>query len=171
MKECLRCKGTGEYKSFTGKITTCDYCEGKGYLPSPLEEQELREIIERITINRKGKLSLRKSAPNNVRDRIGYKESRIYAVWRLARFHGGLDVTMPMCAMTDIYYDPYQDEIDAIASKVAQIFCGTDMAAACRWGQLFGWAKDVPAGLPITAYEGSPPVITEKPIDEWLETF
>jgi len=171
MRECLKCKGTGVYESFKGRKEKCYYCEGKGYLPSPLEQEELREILEKITVKRRGKTSLRKSPPNNIRDRISYKGARSYAVWRLARFHGGIDVTMPVCAMTDIYYDSYKDELDEIAGKVAKIFFGTDMAAAYRWGKIMGWVDDVPNGLPSTAYEGNSPILEEKPIEELLELF
>jgi hypothetical protein len=100
------------------------------------------------------------------------QDKRSYYVWRLARFHGGIDVTMPMCAAFDLAYDPYRKELDEMAEAVARKTCGTDMAAAAaayRWGQALGFAPSAPEGLPITAYPGGPDVIAPKPFEERLE--
>jgi len=164
--KCLRCDGKGIYKK-----EKCYYCGGEGILPSPMEKNNLKEILTTVTVNKKNKIQLRKSPPNNLKDRFYYKGARTYYVWRLARFHGGVDVTMPVCAVADVMFDPYKNELDAIAEAVAKIFFGTDMAAVYRWGKLFGWIDEVPAGLPETAYERGPVTLEDKPLEEFLELF
>lgn len=161
--KCLRCNGKGTYKK-----EQCYYCAGQGILPSPLEKDNMKEILNAITINKKNKVQLRKSPPNKLEDRFCYKGARAYYVWRLARFHGGADVTMPVCAVADVMFDPYKNELDMLAEAVARIFFGTDMAAAYRWVKLFGWVDEVHAGLHETAYERGP-VAEDKPLEEFLE--
>jgi hypothetical protein len=159
MRDCTACKGKGKHE--WGK---CYSCDGKGYFLEPDYEQ----IIEAVVKKTKKTASLRKSRPaveNSVEGR------RIYYVWRLIRFHGGIDVTMPVIANMEIHGDPYEPELDLLASKLAKIFCGTDMAAAYRWGQAFGWVKpkQVPEGLPLTAYEHMLVCLEDKPEDELPE--
>lgn len=157
MRECLSCHASGK---------ECSYCGGKGFVPAP----DIEALTLAVTNKRGGSLRLRQSPPNG--NRLYFKGAREYFVWRLARFHGGADVTMPVMAETYIRHDPYQEELDAIASALARTFFGTDMAAAFRWGMAFGWVKpdQVPDGLPESAYPGGCVVPAgDKPEDEYLK--
>ena len=68
----------------------------------------------------------------------GVVKNRAYYVWRMARFHGGVDVTMPMAASFCVYGDPYVEELEAIADEVARENFGSNMEAAKRWGRALG---------------------------------
>jgi len=81
-RNCTRCKGTGRGSSTVGNY--CVFCKGTG----TFEEPNYEEICKAI----KGRKGLRSARP---------QAKRAYYVWRLARFHGGADVTMPMMAMLD----------------------------------------------------------------------
>ena len=89
----------------------------------------------------------------------------------MARFHGGADVTMPVCASMDVAGDPFVDVLDIIADRVAQRVYGTDKAAAYRWGSaLFGSDMKVPDGMPASAYSCGPVVLDgDKPEEEMME--
>jgi hypothetical protein len=87
-----------------------------------------------------------------------------------------VDVTMPMMATMDLGNDPFRKELDAIASAFARMFCGTDMAAALRWGPLIGGISQEEADAymekhpqPATAQSMGPVVIGDKPEEEKLE--
>jgi hypothetical protein len=154
---CPKCNGTGKYlqKGFTalsGTVYqdtehTCYTCDGTGRFNRP----DLNAILAAITNTRTH--GLRASKPKG-------NDRRAYYVWRLARFHGGADVRMPMCAVFDSGSDPYLPLLDALADIVARKAFGTDLAAAFRWGNALG-TLDVPApdGLPATAYAGGPEVL------------
>lgn len=129
--------------SCTRGAVPCRSCQGAGTYPEP----DIQAIAAAIK-GRKGLRSKRPDAP------------RAYYVWRMARFHGGQDVTMPVCAMADVQDDPWTRELDAIADAVAQAVYGTDMAAAYRWGGLL--SSDVPPappGLPTSAYPCGPALL------------
>ena len=115
---------------------------------------------------------------NEVRGRKGLRtkrpdSARAYYVWRMARFHGGADVTIPMFAMSEISGDPFVAELDSFADLVAKAAFGTNLAAAHRWGGLLGLrsaAERPMKGLPATAYELGPVLNgVEKPECELLE--
>ncbi len=63
-----------------------------------------------------------------------------YYVWRLARFHGGADTTMPMLASLMMHGAAKEemDSLDYLADKVAMEAFGTDMAAAHKWSGVLG---------------------------------
>lgn len=153
-RNCGRCKGAGfnvtpaqeEFSytdSTTGRTThyaatpektqKCTYCDGRGDFPSIDIDMLLTAI--------KGRKGLRSAAPKPRDGSRGYgdlHDHRAYYVWRLARFHGGEDVTMPMTVTMLIHHDPFQKELDAIADRVAKAAFGTDLAAAHRWGRALG---------------------------------
>ena len=156
---CTRCNGTGKNK-YDGR--TCYACDGKGQFPAP----DYKQILKALLVNRKGKQTFRASAPKG---RETAEQKRIYYVWRLTRFHGGADVTMPVMAETCISGDPYAKELDKFAGMVAQRVYGTQMAAAYRWGSIFGAVKSVPAGLPGSAYPGGMATDENKPLEELAE--
>ena len=92
-----------------------------------------------------------------------------YYVWRMARFHGGADVTMPVSAVMEIAKHPWIRELDALADRVARRVYGTDLAAAHRWGRALGHIdRDMP-GLPASAYPCGPVADEHKPIEEAAE--
>ena len=144
-KKCLRCEGVDSHK--------CYACDGKGHFEKPDYTLILQEI--------KGRKGLRSSRP---------KSKRAYYVWRMARFHGGQDVTMPIIAECEISGDPYEPELSKLADMVARHVLGTDMAAAHRWGRVMGYIKNDIPGLPLSAYENGPVVLDRnKPIEELAE--
>lgn len=148
MRQCKACKGSGE-----GLSGPCLTCSGKGMVEAPDGLAILKQVL-----GRKGLRSKRPSDP------------RAYYVWRLARFHGGADVTMPALASMLIWGDPYRAELDELAEAVARAVFGTDLAAAHRWGQALGWFDRELPGLPATAYRGGPVLQRpDKPEEERAE--
>jgi hypothetical protein len=95
---------------------------------------------------------------------------RAYYVWRMARFHGGADVTMPMTASLAVAGDPYVPYLDVVADKVAEAVYGTARAGSIRWAGAMGYDTVAEPGLPASAYPGGP-VVTDgdKPYSEQLE--
>ena len=131
-RTCQSCKGSGkriteaffsEYnqKQYPRTERPCLSCGGVGSLPQP--------DIEAIKAAIKGRKGLRSARP---------KDGRAYYVWRIARFHGGADMTMPVMASVEVHGDPWRPELDALADEVAKQFYGTDLAAARRWGRALG---------------------------------
>jgi hypothetical protein len=57
----------------------------------------------------------------------------------MARFHGGIDMTMPVMAGYEVVGDPEVKVLDAMADKVAKENFGTDLAAARVWGRALGF--------------------------------
>lgn len=152
---CPRCKGTGSVTSEIFGTRRCTACHGKGSFPAV----DVEGIVKAV-FGRGGKF--RKAAPKV--DHYGTVEgARIYFVWRLARFHGGADVCMPMTAEMVTHNDPCKKELDALAEAVARKAFGTDMAAAYRWGQALGVVKEAPEGLPPSAYTSGPVADENKP--------
>lgn len=161
MRTCNKCEGKG-YRVRGNRREKCYACYGLGYFPEP----DYKQILEDITVARKGRRTLRKSPPALDRDTL--RGARAYYVWRLARFHGGADVTMPVVAEIVAGDDAYAKELDAFAGKVAERVFGTQMAAAFRWGAIL-WGVEPPAGLPATAYRFGPAVLDDKPLEELAE--
>ena len=145
---CSTCKGSGEYffKGFTsleGKVYqdcvhSCSSCEGKGTFPD-LTESDRLELLGRIHTTqgaRKGLLKKSFTSPyrNKCRSIEHYmQECRAYYVWRMARFHGGADVTMPMTADMLLRGDPLKAQLDIVADTVAVKTFGSNMIGAGRW--------------------------------------
>ena len=143
MRVCERCKGEKETtsKGFTSvdgtvypdKTSQCYACKGEGTFP----ELDLLAIAAHFIASRgKNKNKLRAAFPSPSRGDVNL--TRAYYVWRLARFHGGADMTMPMTADMLISGDPFKKELASMAEVVAKATFGTDKAAAFRWGRAFG---------------------------------
>jgi hypothetical protein len=170
---CTRCKGTGTrtspaFDQYPERTYACHCCDGKGSFPAV----DVQAIAQMITAGKGDKQRFRKSWPSKL---TPYRTNdvtvrRAYYVWRLARFHGGADVTMPMTADMVNAGDPFKPVLDHLSDVVAKRVFGTDMAAANRWGSLLGFSKGSTPGLPASAYEGGP-VVTEgvKPAFEAAE--
>lgn len=174
-RPCARCKGEGRTHSQWAKDNgyegpegrPCHCCKGKG----SFEGLDLQALVDALFTKRGKTRRFRKSFPQKLDHYGTIFGSRAYYVWRLARFHGGADVTMPMTADMVTGGDPFKKELEALADIVAKKVFGTDLAAACRWGQVLGFVKDVPdsAGLPASAYPGGPVADEFKPAWEALE--
>lgn len=139
---CTICKGTGAvfhhgFTSVEGKVypdsnDPCVSCKGTGSFPELNQEAILKRIVAGQGKN-KGKL--RASMTSNFHDA---EEARAYYVWRLARFHGGKDMTMPMMADLAVRGDPCKAELLKLSDAVAKAAFGTDLAGARRWGGALG---------------------------------
>jgi hypothetical protein len=120
-----------EGKVYPDRTDKCSSCKGEGYFPE-VDETVIRQAILATKGKNKGKI---RASMTSTPDRDG---ARAYYVWRLARFHGGKDVTMPMMADLFVRGDPFKAELDKLADSVAKEQFGTDLAAAARWGRAFG---------------------------------
>lgn len=166
---CTRCKGTGTRvssawtsdagKHYPERTDPCYACHGEKTFPG----LDIPAIVELVMTGKGDKRRFRKSWPSKMSPwgNKNVTERRAYFIWRLARFHGGADVTMPMTAMDATTGDPFKEALDALSDVVAKKVFGTDRAALARWGGLLGFsnAQSEP-GLPSSAYEGGP-VVTE----------
>lgn len=159
-RNCTSCKGTGK-SSWMDRV--CVSCNGTGTFSG----LDIPAIIEAI----KGRKGLRSKAPAYCGKDFTIANVRAYYVWRMARFHGGVDVTMPIVASTMVHGDPFIKELESVADAVAKRVFGTDLAAAYRWGNLLVGSMPVPDGMPVTAYAHGPVVTAEKPEEEYPEMF
>lgn len=176
---CNDCKGQGEHvhagftslegQRYPERRYACHTCDGARVLGKP----DLEGIFAAVTTARgasKGKRKFRSSPPEAWRQsNRGIENRRAYFVWRLARFHGGADVTLPMTADTFLGGDPYKPELDAYASVLAGAVFGYSKAGARRWARALG--RDVPheAGEPDSALSCGPVADSNKPSFESLE--
>jgi hypothetical protein len=134
MENCTKCKGSGirdAYKSLSGEILIearqCYRCKGAGKFEAPNWEAIKQALI--IT-PKKGTPRLRSAKPK--------EDMRSAYVWRMARFHGGIDMTLPVMASMDIDGDPFVKQLDTFADYIAKTYLGTDLAGAARWGKALG---------------------------------
>lgn len=178
-RPCQRCNGAGVthsqwakdngYEGPAGK--PCTSCDGAGQFPG----LDVEAVMSLVLTGKPGAKNrrFRKSWPEklNVWRNKDASVARAYYVWRLARFHGGADVTMPMTADMAVRSDPFRKELDKMADYVAKKVFGTDMAAAHRWGRAMGFSQATPKGLPASAYPGGPVADEDKPWWEAPELF
>lgn len=133
-RPCERCKGAKEVEDFRRGMKECVACSGTGSFP----EVDKLDIMLRIIASKgknKGKL---KVSMTSAMHKDGVEANRAYYVWRLARFHGGVDMSQPIMADMGVWGDPYKPELDKIADEVAKKYFGSNMKAAIRWGRAFG---------------------------------
>jgi len=127
---CTKCNGTGIRKalegfspdSSLGRDRECYSCRGNKTFLKP----NLDLILEAV----KGRKGLRTAKPKD--------NKRAAYVWRMARFHGGVDMRMPIMAQLDIEGDPYVKVLDSMADALAKQHFGSDLVAAYRWGTALG---------------------------------
>ena len=146
---CPTCKGTKTIVRLGYGSTSerpCFDCGGIGHFLPPVPQEVVFHVLVRKGPNR-GKL---------LRSRPTTGGPRSYYVWRMARFHGGADVCMPVVAMMELGADPFRPVLDEMSEALAKVCFGTNMAAASRWAPLLGIQSNLPAGLPASAYEGGP---------------
>lgn len=171
---CTRCEGVGftmsaGFTSVDGTVyepyqSKCYACFTHGSMPA----LDIPAILAAVL--NKAKTDLRSTPPSALRNTVA--GARAYYVWRMTRFHGGVDVTMPMGAMSTAGRDAYVKELDALVDIVAERTCGTALAAAYRWGNLLAGAMPAaPKDLPATAYANGPVISGDKPTDELLELY
>lgn len=165
---CKRCNGaghtlskgfsftreeTGKRVSYPSKWQTCHDCDGKGWFHAP----DPRQLLTAVKGRKPG--TLRSKRPDSARE---------YYLWRLARFHGGKDVCLPMGAEMEVGGDPYKELIDELAKQLAKHLFGSGNVGMARWQQaIYGSHSfaDVPADT------GMMPVYdSDKPMEEMLET-
>jgi hypothetical protein len=136
MRDCERCDGKGQRELFykPGVIEECNACEGTGVF-AEVDESAILELILAKQGKNKGKLRASMTSPLK---KDGILKNRAYYVWRMARFHGGVDMTMPVMAGYCVSGDPYTSELDDLSDKVARESLGSDLRGAMRWGRALG---------------------------------
>lgn len=159
---CNRCDGTTVLSYSTMPDIPprpCPFCDG-GHFDRP----DVNSLVQLVKGRKAGKLRSRRP-----------DDSRAYYVWRMARFHGGADVTLPMQARFEVTGDPYVPYLDVVAEKVAQAVYGSDVAGALRWAHAMGHEVsdsylNGSAIVPPSAMPGGPVVLdNDKPATEALE--
>ena len=161
---CGRCNGTkiNVYEGFTAvdgtvyprKEKPCLWCDSLGHFTKP----DLTALVKAVKGRKPG--TLRSKRPD---------DSRAYFIWRMARFHTGKDVTLPMTAQMDIAADPYRDLLEFWAEKVAEKLTGHKSAGRARWqAAMYGTAPQE-RYMPASAYPGGPVADSNKPEEELLE--
>ena len=132
-KNCIRCNGTG--RASWGKMD-CHFCDGQKQFP-PVNITAIVSLIYN-TGGRRAHGQFKVIFPAALRRLNKLLGNRAYYVWRMARFHGGVDVRMPITASLLCEGDPFVEELNGIADKVAKLEFGTDMGAVEAWrGKLF----------------------------------
>lgn len=141
MQACKRCNGQGTYTTeySPGKVYRCLSCDGTGSFAPP-DSAAIDALILSTKGKNKGKLrsSFSSYAPEGSDAKAIALHRRAYYVWRMARFHGGEDTTMPFTATLTLRNDPYQSELDALADAHAKASFGSDLKAAATWGRALG---------------------------------
>jgi len=161
-RPCNSCKGS---KKSSWDDKPCFACQGKGEFTPP----DFKAILAAITKTTKTGRAFRQSKPKFENEYRNRDEGRAYFVWRWTRFHGGADVTMPVCACSAVHGDPFFDEMEAFASILAKKVYGTDKAAAYRWMNALGHDLPVPADQPASAFPCGPVADEHKPQTEEAE--
>jgi hypothetical protein len=160
-RNCTYCKVRPGRASYD-ETRNCVSCNGDIAFTEP----DYRAILSAI----KGRKGLRSKAPDYYGANYTRENKRSYYVWRMARFHGGEDVTMPITATTIVNGDPWIPELDKLADLVAKRVFGSNRAAAYRWAGALGYSVQVPDGMPASAYPGGPVVLDgNKPLEELAE--
>jgi hypothetical protein len=156
-RSCGSCNSTG--KAYGAR--KCELCSGTGRVVEP----NYPAILALITTGRgasKGKRRIYSSFPSKLlRTRFSDPlHGAAYYVWRMARFSGGIDVTMPFTAIIVLRGHPWMKELNAFADAIAGKSFGTDMAGALRWASALGYdtskALATEPNLPPTAYPCGP---------------
>jgi len=100
------------------------------------------QLVDITKLLRGRKPGLRKSRPSWWPDGADFDTKvlhrRAYYVWRIARFHGGVDMHMPVAANMDSMGDPALEILDTFALRLAKANFGTATAALEVWGGPLG---------------------------------
>jgi RNA polymerase subunit RPABC4/transcription elongation factor Spt4 len=114
--------------------TTCPYCRGNRFFPKP---EDLQILVRIVGSRGKNAGQFRITSPS----RDGVHGRRAYYVWRMARFHGGEDVSMPILAEKMVQGDPYLPYLNTLATEVAKRTFGTHLGAVKHYRGLLGGGK------------------------------
>lgn len=132
LRPCSSCDGTGKIRTIVRpdpNDDSCPFCDGLGQLPRP----DLSTLITHLA----GRDGMRVSRPTPDPDLKPYQNTRIYYLWRMIRFHAGLDTRMPAKAAFLSYAEPWLPELDEAVDQLAVLFYGTNMGGAMAWEGLF----------------------------------
>lgn len=161
---CGRCNGTkiNVYEGFTAvdgtvyprKEKPCLWCDGSGSFDKP----DIAALIAAIKGRKPGKL--RSKRPD---------DARAYFIWRMARFHTGDDVCLPMTAQLDVAGDPYRELLELVAEQVAQRLTGHTSAGRARWRSAMYGEAPQERYMPESAFPGGPVADANKPDEELFE--
>ncbi len=166
-RTCPRCEGKGKKTWSFGEVSPCRICNQTGSQPG----LDVQALVDALFTKRGKTKAFRKSLSSTGgwgTTPEARAHARAYYVWRLARFHGGVDVSLPVNAGLACDGDAFKAELDELAEALAKLVFGTNMAATYRWGALLR-GVETPAGLPASAYPNGPVCSGEKPADEALE--
>lgn len=163
---CRKCNGSKltiyeawtseDGKHYPRREKPCIWCDGVGHYTRP----DIPSLIKAVKGRKPGKL--RSKRP---------EDPRAYFIWRMARFHTGADVCLPMVAQMDIVSDPYRDLLELAAELLAERLTGHTSAGRARWqSALYGTAPQE-RYLPESAFPGGPVADADKPMEELLELF
>jgi len=162
--DCLRCNGSKttvfeewtsqEGKHYPRREKPCLWCDGVGHYLKP----DLESLVKAIKGRKPG--TLRSKRPD---------DTRAYFIWRMARFHTGADVTMPMTAQMDICSDPYKDLLDAWAELISEKLTGHTSAGRARWRSALYGESPQERYMPESAFPGGPVADSNKPEEEFFE--
>jgi hypothetical protein len=167
IRPCKQCKGDGyllsEGYKFTGddgiekvrpsQWKRCFDCDGAGWFHAP----DLEAIVK--AVQGRKPCTLRSKRPD---------DAVPYFVWRMARFHSGKDVCMPMGATMELGGNPYMELLDELARIIAERWFGSGNVGRARWQQaMYGSHsfQDLPQHLDGPTYDA------DKPVEEMLETI
>lgn len=124
---CVRCKGEKRSKIYD-IFYDCHSCDKTGIVQRPSVDSIL-SVIETTRGDKRIRSSL-----NSFKT-----EKTAYYVWRMARFHGGIDVHMPvMTFTTHSMPEPYLKFLDLFVDAVAVDNFGSHIKAALIWGNAMG---------------------------------
>ena len=109
---CKTCNGSGEVEHWRhdGTMKPCSDCNGRGHFYAT----KLVEILTAIQGRKRVYSPLHKQEVNALRSKRP-DDARANYVWRMARFHAGIDMSIPMMAAMDVSGDPYVKMLDHIA--------------------------------------------------------
>lgn len=173
-RACTRCSGEGRINYGEHGTKDCTWCRRRG-VNGFYDRPDFKAVLTALVATKgKNKGTIRASAPEYKMANL--QACRIYYVWRMFRFHAGLDVTMPMTAHFLIESDPWAKELDALASAAAQHVTGHASAGAVRWGRALGSLSEADAAkldptLPASARPGGPVADADKPAEEAHELY
>ena len=135
---CPACKGTGT--SRLRQDRPCCTCRGEKKVH--IDTDAILAAIRSTQGPNRGRIRVART------DKMDAVFGATY-VWRMARFHGGVDTSMPvMCAytigcggLTDQYVEAVEKPLGELAQQVARDEYGTDIGAANVWGSILGAAR------------------------------
>ena len=127
-------RGIDAIVTSTGCLNVCE--KGPIFIVYPqawwyheVDEAKIRNYLK----GRKGPLksALGSFPPKGSSPEYAMFHRRAYYVWRMARFHGGADMTMPVMAGMNASGEPCKETLDKLADTMAREAFGTDLRPPC----------------------------------------